>query len=62
MDGHTNYRILTSSQQSGKSSKKHEITKIHSRIIKQYTKDQLHLVALHIGKVTQGQESTVPSF
>jgi len=33
-----------------------------SRIITQYTKDQLQLVVMHIGKVTQGEESTAPSF
>jgi len=27
-----------------------------------YTKDQLQLVAIHIGKVTQGEESTATSF
>jgi hypothetical protein len=34
---------------------------IHSRIITQYTKDQLQLVGMHIGKATQ-EESTAPSF
>ena len=28
----------------------------------QYTKDQLKLVAMHIGKATQGEKSTAPSF
>ena len=40
----------------------HEVTKIRSRIITQYTKDQLQLVAMHIGKSTQGEESTAPRF
>jgi len=31
-------------------------------IITQYTKDQLQLAAMHIGKATQWGESTVPSF
>jgi len=35
---------------------------MHSRIITQYTEDQLHLVAMHIRKATQGEESTAPSF
>ena len=33
---------------------------MHSRIITQYTKDQLQLVAMHIGEATQGDESTAP--
>jgi len=35
---------------------------INSRITTQYTKDQLQLVAMHIGKAAQGEESTAPSF
>ena len=31
------------------------------KIITQYTKDQLHLAAMHIGKATQWGENTVPS-
>jgi hypothetical protein len=40
----------------------HEVRKIRSRIIAQYTKDQLQLVAMHIGKATQGEEITAPGF
>ena len=32
------------------------------KIITQYTKDQLQLAAKHIGKATQGEESTAPRF
>jgi len=35
---------------------------MHSRMITQYTEDQLQLVAMHIGKATQGEESTAPTF
>ena len=28
----------------------------------QYTKDQVQLVAMHIGKATQGEEIIAPSF
>jgi hypothetical protein len=38
----------------------HEVTKIHSITITQYTKDQLQLVAMHIEKATQGEESAAP--
>jgi len=31
-------------------------------IITQYTKDQLELAAMHVGKTTQEEESTVPCF
>jgi len=33
-----------------------------TQVITQYTKDQLHLAAMHIGKGTQWGERTVPSF
>jgi hypothetical protein len=36
----------------------HEVTKIHSRITTQYTKDQLQLVAIHIGKATDIKKIT----
>jgi hypothetical protein len=40
----------------------HEETKIHSRIITQYTKEQIQSVVMNIGKATQGEESTAPGF
>jgi len=32
------------------------------KIITQYTKDQLQLTAMHIGKAVQVEENTAPSF